>query len=213
MRVLIFGTCYAATEDAARLTGQWVELHQRLNPDCDFLLVDSASPLPIKGPVWSFDDNIGHLSKRGKDGWGRAFCHGLQVAIDGGYDYAVHIEGDSLFRLPVLPVIEQIKADVASALVMGTKKVEVGWIETGLMFFRVGYLVESNFIRRYNWHGSKRYPNTPEKVIFDLVKDNLQLMPWIVCRGDQGQITVDSVMDFDWVTHCNDPQAYDRFVA
>ncbi len=215
MRVLIFGTVYAATEERAKLARQWVELHRHLNPECDFLLVDSASPFPIIGPVWSFPDNIGHLSHGGGDGWGRAFCHGLQTAIDGAYDYVVHIEGDSLFKLPVLPIVRQMgeqEIDAASTLVSGTKRVEIGWVETGLMFFRVGYLVKSEFIKRYNWRSRKRYPNTPEKVIFDLLKDNLRIMPWIVCRGDLGQITVDRVLDFDWVTHCSDPLAYDRFV-
>jgi hypothetical protein len=60
--------------------------------------------------VYRFPDNIGHLARGGKDGWGRAFCKGLEMAIDGQYDYVVHIEGDSLFKRPVLPIIRQMMA-------------------------------------------------------------------------------------------------------
>jgi hypothetical protein len=102
MRVLIFGTVYCDSEAKRHLAGQWGDLHAALNRDCDLLLVDSSSPLAVHGvPTLQLGDNIGHLGRKGRDGWGRAFCAGLQYAIDHGYDCAVHIEGDSLLRQPV----------------------------------------------------------------------------------------------------------------
>lgn len=233
LRVLIFATTYADTPERVRLTEQWVKLHGSLNPDCDLLLVDSASPLSLEQAganilFHSFPDNIGHLSRNGpngpasggRDGWGRAFCKGLEIAADDGYDYAVHIEGDSLFRLPVMPIVNQMQGDGVDCLsvpVEGTKRKEVGWVETGLMFFDVRYVADSGFIRKYDWPNRKRSP-TPEVIIHRILGPSLKMMPWKAERGDKSQITVDNVTQLDWVTHCHDSchesqQIYDRFVA
>lgn len=226
-RVLVFGTTYADTPERTALTNHWIRLHKALNPECDFLLVDSCSPLalPQGVEVWSFPDNIGHLSRngpdgpssKGQDGWGRAFCKGLQTAIDKGHDYVAHIEGDSLFGLPLAPVIDEMRArglDAVSVPVKGTKRDEVGWVETGLMIFRTAFLVETDFIAKYDWPSRKAYPKTPEKVIFEMLGDRLTMMPWQALRGDKNQITVETVGELDWVTHCHgQPQIYDRFVA
>lgn len=227
-RVLIFGTTYVDTPGRLDLTRQWAGLHRFLNPGCDFLLVDSASPV---GPVqfdgvetFSFPDNIGHLSRngpdgpnsRGRDGWGRAFCEGLSIALARGYDYAVHIEGDSLLRKQVMPVVRQMRRDsikVASVPVEGTKRKEIGWVETGLMFFDCRYLAESDFVRKYDWAKQTGRP-TPEKVIFNLLGRDLKMLPWKAERGDKSQIIVENVTHLDWVTHCHDrPEIYDRFVS
>jgi SAM-dependent methyltransferase len=188
-------------------------LTTRLNPDCDILLVDSASPyflgdnfkLPPQVKYWSFPDNVGHLSRRGRDGWGRAFCKGLQFAIDGGYDYAVHIEGDSLLRLPVMPIAEQMRAGkikVASTEVGGMRNAHLRqWVETGLMAFDVGYVRDSGFIRKYDWEHRQAAP-TPENVIWRILGKDLTLMPWRTQRGDKRQITAQTVAEYDWITHC-----------
>lgn len=227
-RILIFGTTYVDTPHRQRLTQQWADLHRHLNPGCNFLLVDSASPLALLEKaegveVFSFSDNIGHLSRNGpngpsssgRDGWGRAFCKGLDLAVGRGYDFAVHIEGDSLFRLPVGPIVRDMKrggTKVSSVPVEGTKRKEVGWVETGLMFFDCRFLAESDFVRRYDWDKQTGRP-TPEKVIFNLFGRDLKMMPWKAERGDKSQITVANVTDLDWVTHCHDrPEIYDRYV-
>jgi hypothetical protein len=221
-RTLIFATTYVDTQERARLTKQWADVHKTLNPDCDFLIVDSASPLidadTIEwngAPIHQMGDNIGHLSRGGRDGWGRAFCKGLEHAIEHGYDYAVHIEGDSLFRRSVMPIVQQMQRDgtkVASVPVEGTKRKEIGWVETGLMFFDVNYLKSTDFIAKYDWPNRKERP-TPEKVIFNILGRDLKMMPWKAERGDKSQITVDNVCDLDWVTHCHgQPEIYDRFV-
>lgn len=232
-RVLIFGTTYVDTPERLRLTHQWCELHRHLNPDCDLLLVDSASPLGPLVPerfegdveVFSFADNIGHLSRngpkgpasKGRDGWGRAFVRGLDHALTGGYDFVVHIEGDSLFRKPVMPIVRDMQrtgAKVTSVPVEGTKRKEVGWVETGLMFMDCRYLEDADFINRYDWTKRTERP-TPEKVIFGLLGSDLAMMDplWQAQRGDKSQITVENVTELDWVTHCDDPAIYDRFVA
>jgi hypothetical protein len=236
-RTLIFATTYVDCEDRARLTDHWLTLTGSLNPDCDLLLVDSASPWPElvdekrhgrfetyapgaagRKMLHRFADNVGHLSRGGRDGWGRAFCFGLQAAIDGGYDYVAHIEGDSLFRLPMTPIVrrmQQENVDAVSVPVKGTKRDMPGWVETGLMVFSTRYLAESHFTVKYDWPRRKESP-TPEVVVARLLGERLKLMPWRAWRGDRNDINHRNVLDLDldWVTHChNDVWVYDRFVA
>lgn len=218
-RTMIFGTTYVDTEEKHKLIRQWAKLHHELNPRADFMLVDSASPVGhlVDEPkmfVWMFADNIGHLSKGGKDGWGRAFCQGLEIAIERGFDYVVHIEGDSLFRLPVEPIIAEMRAKgikVASVPVGYGQNQRSTWVETGLMFFDVAWLKKINFIERYDWPHRTAVPQ-PEVVIRKICGDDLVIMPWKAERADKDEITADNVLEFDWVTHVKDGAAYDRFV-
>lgn len=254
-RILIFGTMYADTKERVELTKRWVDFHHKLNPDCDLLLVDSASPAlnPVEdlgispatdsrvftdnvgSPSLTLDrfpDNIGHLSRNGprgpssggQDGWGRSFCEGLATAIEANYDYVVHIEGDSLFRLPVLPIVRQMVRDGIKAIsvpVNGTKRNEVNWVETGLMLFNVDFVEQSEFIPKYGWNRNKGRSGTPEHWIFNQLGSNLKMMPWKALRGDKNQITAENVDELDWVTHCRIPGSqalddlaiYDRFIT
>jgi hypothetical protein len=205
---------------------QWAELMLRLNADCDIWLIDSQSPmmpqLDRRINVFNFPDNIGHLSRRtvtpGKDGWGRAFCQGLTIAIDGHYEYAVHIEADSLFRLPVLSICRQMQRDnikAASIPVLSGDRVLRHWVETGLMFFDAEFLRLSDFIGRYDWPNRRAVP-TPEAVIKRIIGPHLTMMPWRGMRQDKlPTINHRNIAGagFDWITHFhNDGAAYDRFI-
>jgi hypothetical protein len=239
---LLFGTFYVDSPDRDNLTDLWKRLHFSLNDrDCDFLSVDSQSPIkkfedwtPYDGKrhrrmVFNFPDNIGHLSRKGvtegRDGWGRAFCKGLEIACELGYDYVVHIEGDSLFRLRVVDAtkwMQQEKADCATTDVKGMKHKEHEklWVETGLMFFSTDYLRRSDFIKRYDWPNRRMAP-TPERVIRQQILDKTtrqcRIMPWKAWRADKNTITADNILelDLDWVTHQHDSAqqgVYQKFV-
>src|SRR5215471_7779764 len=231
---LLFGTFYVDSPDRDNLTDLWEKLHVTLNDqDCDFLVVDSQSPIK-KFKDWTlydgktrhhkmrfdFPDNIGHLSRRnvtqGRDGWGRAFCKGLEIACQLNYEYVAHIEGDSLLRLPVGPIVQQMKAegiDCASTHVRGMRNVEVEtqWIETGLMFFNTDYIARSDFIKRYDWP-NRRVAPTPERYINmailkqDLNAKQFRIMPWKALRADKNQISVQNIekINADWITHQHD---------
>lgn len=241
-RVLIFGTTYVDTPERAELTKLWYKLHSALNPDCDLLLVDSASPSFPSGwaipgelsrvhttgetpfSVYQFKDNVGHLSRngpngassKGRDGWGRAFSMGLDYAAgsrtppqEGAqrlYDYVVHIEGDSLFKHPVMPIIERMRREGTKVLttpVKGTKREEHGWVETGLMFFDTEWLQRSKFTKSYDWPNRQEHP-TPEKVIYGMLGqlgDDFKLATWAAQRGDKNQINSDNIHNLDWVSH------------
>ena len=234
-KVLIFGTCYADTKERLALTNLWGEHHKRLNPDCDLLLVDSHSPMiwgdgnpdTIKqyrglAPMWSFPDNIGHLSRNGpkgpssggRDGWGRAFSKGLEVAIEKGYDYVVHVEGDSLLKHPVRPIIQKMIREGYSVLavpVQGTKRTEESWVETGLMFFSVPFLKRSEFVKNYSWEKRQAAP-TPERVIHAMLSPlgaAFKMESWGAYRGDKNQINADNICQMDWVTHVRNKEGLD----
>lgn len=219
MRVLLFGTSYADTPEKRSMIFRWLKLNEQLNPDCKLMMVDSASPhLPsLSCQVLQLGDNIGHLSRGGRDGWGRAFCAGLQYAIDQKFDYVAHVETDSLFRLPIMPIVTQMNHEgvsVASVPVRGTKKREQDWVETGLMIFGTSWVRDAKFIEHYDWPDGrgKMYPRCPEWHVWRITRAHLRMMPWSAERGDCGQITRENVRNYDWITHVSVPVA-DAFVA
>ena len=231
-RILIFATTYVDSGDREQLTRQWLDLHTALNPECDFLLVDSASPSPVLDAEWAarfkadprkfrlfnFGDNVGHLSRKGRDGWGRAFCRGLDYAAEHDYDYVLHIEGDSLLRIPARDLVAKLKAanrDVASIPVKGTTREIPGWVETGLMLFSCPFLRRTGFTKRYDWPVREVRP-TPEYVVPEIIGRGATLMLDLKgLRGDKNQIAADNIvkLDLDWVTHVhNDIWVYEAFV-
>lgn len=219
MRVLIFGTVYADTIEKQVLARQWTDLNNELNPKCEYMLVDSASPLLVfqsgRNFVLHLGDNIGHLARGGQDGWGRAFCTGLQWAIDGGYDYAVHVEGDSLCSLDVGSICSRMQLSGACAMgvpVRGTRSIENNWIETGLLFLDVDYARDSDIVGKYDWKNgtAKRYPTTPEYHVHNILGEHLQIADWRTMRDDCNVLTGSSVGDYNWITHAR-PEISDKF--
>lgn len=225
MRGLIFGTSYVDTPEKAELISLWCSYHASLN-DCDMLIVDSASPMMPTLPVSprfvlkQFSDNIGHLARGGRDGWGRAFCYGLYYAITAGYDFVAHIECDLLFRLPVMPLFNDMAryrisamAPLSPALKFRPQDNQAEWIETGLMLFNTEYLRQSGFVELYDWTRSPGQPS-PEVVVCRLLGNDLNIAPWKGRRNDTGEITPENMDGFelDWITHCKDQKIYQRFV-
>jgi len=242
--ILLFGTFYVDSVDREALTELWITLHTALNDaNCDFLVVDSQSPIkkfqdwhPYDGKrhrrmYYNFPDNIGHLSRPlvtpGRDGWGRAFCKGIEIAIALGYEYVVHIEGDSLCRLKVADVVRQMQEEgieCTSSYVRGmrNKDMETEWVETGLMFFATDYLKRCDFIARYDWAHRQVSPS-PERFIMqqilrrDLDYKRMRLEGIKALRADKNQINKGNIetLNLDWVTHQHNSaqqEVYSRFV-
>jgi ADP-heptose:LPS heptosyltransferase len=222
---LIFGTIYVDGPERQRLTEQWLTLNSALNPDCDLLLVDSASPVPLvhagfamppRAEVFNFGDNVGHLSRKGRDGWGRAFTKGLDLAVERGYRHVLHIEGDSLLRVPAEALIKQLPSGkgVGSVIVKGMHREFSNWLETGLMLFTTDYLKRSQFTRLYDWPKREVRP-TPEMIVYGLIGSQFHPLKLNARRGDKNEITHENVLklDLDWVTHChNDIEVYAKFL-
>lgn len=210
-RTLIFGTSYVQGAVAAETFHRWRDLTMAANPGVRLLVIDSASPdMPDCGSLGlemeRFSDNIGHLSRSGRDGWGRAFTKGLQSAIDGGYEWAVHIECDLLFARPVAETIAKMEkhgVKIAAPLALPHQ-----FPETALMFINVPWAVENDLIGRYDWENPPA-DRLPEWRIADVCGDALFLLPLRGMRNDQGVPAAGLSRFFpdgiDWITHAELP--------
>lgn len=231
MKTLILGTTYisAAQEGAQnyplKLVQLWARLNAHLCPDTDMLLVDSHSPVDLMGAlegiaprlkIHDMRDNVGHLNSTGKDGWGRAFCWGVQHAIQQHYDYIAYCDADIICTVPATRVIERMaKANVNAACPWNTM---YDFAENGLMYLSVPYLRDSGFVERYDWQNRTRSPNPrdiPERVFEDLMGDDLWILPMRGMRNDLDQLTVNNFAHRwpyggpSWLTHCRDIRLYD----
>jgi hypothetical protein len=209
-KTLVFGTSYVQGAVAAEVFRMWRELTRVSNPGVNTIVVDSASPGMARWegrPLWEgFDDNIGHLSKSGRDGWGRAFTHGLRYAITNGYEWAVHIECDLLFARPVAETIakmEKYGVKIAAPLALPHQ-----FVETALMFVNVPWAVENRLIERYDWENPPP-DRLPEWRIQDIAGDALFTLPLRGMRNDQN-VPAERLAGFfpdgvDWITHADLP--------
>lgn len=236
MKTLILGTCYisAAGEGAQNYGGQvvrlWLDLAAKLNPGADILLVDSRSPvelsavlgLPrddINGVVHVFEDNIGHLNTTGADGWGRAFCWGVEYAIEHGYEFLAYIDADIIFTRPIAPIIEGMDRKGIYAAMPPAQN--YAFAENGMMFLDVEYLRQSKFVEHYDWPNRTRTSDPaeiPEMVCERLFGDELFLLPIRAFRDTGGVLTVNNVehafpYGCDALTHVRDFRVYQKFVA
>jgi hypothetical protein len=230
MKPLLFGTCYVADEAMRDLVIRWSLLNRKLNPGLDIMLIDSASPfdpryfLPTKAPqhaniiVKRFDDNIGHLSRGGGDGWGRAFCRGIELAAYLGYSHIAYIDADMLFARPVMPILQKMeRVGVKVACPMDCM---YGFVENGIVFADLDYLRDVEFIRKYNWGASPpaaSFDTLPERRFEKIVEDDLFTLPLRGLRNDQGDFTVANFQQHnvipDYITHCADQRVYDAFLT
>lgn len=228
-RVLIVGTTWVNNRDRTTLFDQYLKVIEKINPNCDILIVDAPSPRPIASDfapyagkpgrrmIHRFASNIGHLMFHGggQDGWGRAFCFGLDAAVECGYDYVAHIEGDSLCRLDVMKIVKQMEDEDISVASVPASTEPATEVETGLMFFNVAYLAQSGFTRKYDWpsrHIGLTRATSPEKIIKGLLGADLTMMDWKALRGDGGGINTLTARKLDWITHTQ-PRCYAAFAA
>lgn len=223
-RPLIFATAYCATAERLRIIELWARVTKNLNPDCDILLIDSASPVNLQEvctvhgiEFFSFPDNIGHLNLTGRDGWGRAFCHGVQMAIDRGYEYFSNLDADLIFCKPVTPIIERMRRD--GVKVCAPMDVTYLFVETAVSFYETAYMRESRFIERYDWqHPEKQLGVPPERRCELLFGDDLWTLPLRGYRNDYNQVTFRVIKDttpygLDFLTHAKDFSLYHQLLA
>jgi hypothetical protein len=233
---LIFGTLYLYDAADLEFMAQWRACQEASNPGWPLLLVDAGSywrlrtghdPLhdfeyrPIgeqiesgilltaPGTIVSFSDNVGHLARHGRDGWGRAFCQGLQIAIDNGFDYVAHVEGDVLSSVAWERYIALLEQHDKAVLVTGDPVTRC--LETGLMLFRTPWLVESDFIARYAWD-RKVSTDIPEDDVADLCLQHMLAVDIPGCRNDSHTVMPAEVDSMLYLTHCRDRTLYTRFM-
>ncbi len=244
LRILIVSTSYVADEPRKNLVEMWAGLHNKVNPDCDVVLIDSNSPFdPAKflrgwgydsrpvgaDPEWdpavsrrrvlSFPDNIGHLNITGQDGWGRAMSKGIQIAIDGGYDYVFYNDSDALFARPAREVVDRLhRSGVKVAAPMVPQYL---FMAQEVLFASVPYLRDLDLIGKYDWAGragSVHGPaDIPEYRFEQIFGDDYWQLPYRVIRDDQGHLSIDSLTasfpyGIDCLHHASNPALYAAFL-
>lgn len=218
--IQIFGTSYLKDSTDLWVFRQWLAINRTLNPDAHLLVVDSASPVPVEAADFpredheqliQLGDNIGHLSKTGRDGWGRAFCNGLASVY--GADWVVHMETDLLFARPVAQVLDRMEGAAFSGdfrstgvAVCAPWALPYPFLETALMFFDGGWLRTQALAQRYDWENGRGFP---ELRIETLIGDDLWIAPLRGLRMDIREQALPQPLD--WVTHATVAQ-YRQFL-
>lgn len=235
MKAFIFGTVYLQDAARAELAQMWIELMQHLNPEFDLLFVDSftdplwrslvpslkdvpvhtikeGDPMPPlqKGVNWiTFPENLGHLSQHGVDGWGRAFSRGVQYAIDHNYDYVVNLECDLLFKPKVMDLLNVVKQHGIGTL--SCVDPHYFFMENCICFMDVNFLKERGFVQNYDWKNRQQQP-LPEYVCEAILNPKLFYKRFIGCRDDFGQVKMEDVVKYDYITHAHDQNLYYAFM-
>jgi hypothetical protein len=219
---LIFGCAYIDSQERKWLADQWLRTSRALNPGAAVAVIETPGPVEWyprgdHGFMWDmhykFDDNVGHLTVTGRDGWGRAFATGLDQARAMNYKYAVHVECDLLFVKPVRPIIQRMAERGIKAL--STVAMPHRMIETGLLFLDLEYVRESRLVERYDWETSSLI-ELPERRMEKLLGDDLYLLPLWGFRDDDKVLQPATMAShfpagMDWLTHASVP-CYKRFL-
>jgi hypothetical protein len=211
MSTAIFGTSYIKDATDLWVFRQWLNINRTLNRDADLIVVDSASPVsPEVADFPSGDnerliqlgDNIGHLSKTGVDGWGRAFTQGLLACAPS--NWIVHIETDLLLAHPVQRMIGRM--EIGAVEVCAPWALPYPMIETALMWFDAHWVRKHDLVGRYDWEHGR---GLPEKRIEEIAGEDLWIAP---LRGLRMDIRDQALpQPLDWVTHATVAQ-YRQFL-
>lgn len=208
---LIVGTSYVHGAAALEVFEIWRALVMRLNPTADLLVIDSASPMSLLGSpgmdVVRLPDNIGHLFRGGRDGWGRAFSVGVQNAIDMGYDWLVNLDCDLFLARPVEEIIEKMaRSGVKCAAPMA---IPYQFTETACSFWSVAYLKEIDLVGKYDWDNPPDSGLLPEQRIDHICAGEMFALPLKGFRNDM-RITAEQLPrmfphGIDWIHHAELP--------
>lgn len=219
MRTLIAGTSYLSDQGRVELANLWLRVARSLNPGMDILLVDSASPFDpasyLDCDIYQLGDNIGQNSHGERDGSGRAFCKALEIGIERGYDFCAFIETDVIFALPVNPIVEKMAH--SSVGVCSPLASPYQFPEWGVSFWDLVYVGASNFIERYGWEKSPKWP-IPEWRLLKLVEEVYWQLPIHGRRNEDNLLNVANISNVfpyfppAWLTHCADYALYYRLL-
>lgn len=222
IRILTAATSWVDNDTTRELVKLWWRVWAHLNPGEDIVLIDACSPfdpaafLPPGIDIFRWPENVGAITRGGKDGAGRSCCKAIEIAAERGYDYVAIHETDFLFAKPMRAVCARMhKAGVKAACPGFAKPYD--FAEFGVLFLDVRYAGESRFIERYSWQTSSVVPIV-EMRIETLLGDDLWFLPERGLRNDQNQINIANIANMhpykmpSWITHCADPNVYLRFL-
>lgn len=209
-KTLILGTSYVHGAAAMEIFRMWVDLTRKLNPRVPLVVIDSDSPeLLLFGGIdyVRFDTNIGHLSRGGRDGWGRAFSRGVKHAIDEEYDWLAALDCDLLLARPVAEIIDKMARNGVKAA--APMAFPYQFTETACSFWSVDYLREIDLIGRYDWENPPANGLLPEQRIDQICAGEMFALPLRGFRNDMG-VTAEQLPrlfpgGIDWIHHAELP--------
>jgi len=221
-RILIAATSWIDNEYTLALFKLWYRVFKTLNKDEDFILIDACSPfdprqhLPEGVEVFRWDENVGAISRGGKDGSGRSACKAIEIAIERGYDYVAIYETDSIFVRPIRPIFEKMQRSGVKVASPGLAK-PYDFLEWSIWFLDIKYAKDTKFVERYDWEHTPAWPLV-EMRLEAMFKDDLFILPFRGIRNEHNHTNVANIAQVwpyflpDWMTHVNDLNLYVRWL-
>lgn len=237
---LLVGMCWLPTEHARMTLEIWTRLQLALNPDCDILVIDSQSPVDPMHAIGNFGfvdralaasdeiptglapltlvrfpDNVGHLSRGGLNGAGRALCKGIEIGLANGYSFIANVECDMMLGRSISALLARMnKARVRFAAPFDS---DYRFLETGIMLWQAEWLRRSNFVARYSWQTPLPPGVFPEHHAAALGGDDLWYLPLTGLRNDQNRVTTTNYASLfprglDYITHVRDIALLHKFM-
>ncbi len=215
-KTLIYQQIHLVQPNQGKLFAVSHALARKLNPDCDFLIVDNCSPLnafnfhrsqeswhvrylePMtdEAPAIThpntfvrFAESLGHFfhgrtgGGKAMDGPGRAHSLALTMAIGSGYDRAVYIESDALFRHPVSWAFDQMTKPVGCQ--PGGRYYDLDW--HAVFFKDLRWLADFDFVGKYDWKNRVGEPGgepAGEVIWQRILGEHVEPLPIAGDRGD-----------------------------
>lgn len=221
-RLLVAATSFVENEGALELCKLSVRVIKALNLGEDFILIDAGGPfdprafLPETISVFRFDENVGSITRGGKDGAGRGVCRAIEMAIAGDYDYVAIHETDAIFAESDRKIVERMHRSGVKVASPGLAA-PYQFLEWSSFWISVAYARESDFIKRYSWETTPRWPLV-EMRLEKLFGEDLFLLPMRGFRNEGNQVNVANIAQMfpyylpSWLTHCADQNVYARWL-
>jgi hypothetical protein len=222
MKVLTCATVYVDNDFSRELVKLWWRLYRHLNPGGDILMLDAPGPFDpaqfLDSPphIFRFDENVGALTRGGKDGAGRGFCKSIELAAAGGYDYVAVFETDFIFSRPIKPIFERMAKAGVKVSSLGFAS-PYSFFEWGIVFLDVKYAVENRIAERYDWQRSPVRPIV-EMRLENLFGDDLWILPMRGRRNEDNAVNYGNISNMfpyktcQWLTHVSDTNVYHRML-
>ncbi len=221
-RILIAGTSFLDNEYSVELFKLWLRTIKHLNPSDDLVLIDACSPFDPRPfmPGWSktirWNENVGAITRGGRDGCGRSLCKAVELAIDGGYDYLAICESDAILARPIRPIINKIHRSGVKVASLGMASPYL-FAEWSTCFISVPYLRDTKFIEKYDWENTPRWPLV-ETRLEKIFGDDLFFLGIHGFRNEHNQLNIANIANnfpygpCQWLTHCADMNLYVRML-
>lgn len=221
-RILTACTSWIDNEATVELVKLWFRVWHHLNPGEDIILIDACSPfdpalfLPNPPEIFRWPENVGAITRGGKDGSGRSCCKAIELAIGRDYDYVAVYETDFVLARSLRPMFEKMHRTGVKVASLSLANPYL-FPEWGVLFINVQYAKDTKFIERYDWENSPRWPLV-EMRLEQMFRDDLFFFNVRGLRNDQNQINVANIANnfpygpCQWLTHCADPNVYSRML-